>query len=308
MKTSQCELCHRPHSQCDCSRESINRYIDATHEETPMTTPNSSPTPPDQSRDAKIMSVLRDIVVVDENHRLDVVEGGLAKIAECFAPDQSLQGGGANDCAAMDESIDWALAAAKQLRVHGISDEHVAAVILSHAPSFDALKKQFADAVVEWTNCQTALAAAKQEVEEARRKQDEAIKAHGFVWNAARKAAQYFRWAGCRDTIAIEAMNQCCEAEKLTPAWSTDWVIVTPLELATLRAQLARQQGQRNEGEGELRKALQDLLTEADSYRDIGFDTGNESERLRLASEVARELLAAPSRPATGNDKPISQG
>lgn len=85
---------------------------------------------------------------------------------------------------------------------------------------------------------------------------DEAIKAHGFVWNAARKAAQYFRWAGCPDSIAIEAMNQCHEAEKLAPKWSTDWAIVTPLELHTLRTQLteARQQLARAEGESNFMK------------------------------------------------------
>lgn len=86
----------------------------------------------------------------------------------------------------------------------------------------------------------------KAENERLKGERDEAIKAHGFVWNAARKAAQYFRWAGCRDTIAIEAMNQCCEAEKLTPKWSTDWVIVTPLELSSLRAQLAQCQAERD--------------------------------------------------------------
>lgn len=69
---------------------------------------------------------------------------------------------------------------------------------------------------------------------------DDAIKAHGFVWNAVRTAAQYFRWMDLSDPIAVESASKCYEAEKLTPRWSTDWVILTPLELSQLRAERDR--------------------------------------------------------------------
>jgi len=84
----------------------------------------------------------------------------------------------------------------------------------------------------------TALIAA--ELASWEQERDDAIKAHGVVWNAVKKASQYFRWKGLADTIAVEAANVCYNAEKLTPKWSTDWVIVTPLELSTLRAANAK--------------------------------------------------------------------
>lgn len=68
------------------------------------------------------------------------------------------------------------------------------------------------------------------EVEHAR---DEAIKAHGLVWNAVRRAAHCFRWLG----IPADSHKECAEdasmifeAERLTPRWGTDWTIVSRIE------------------------------------------------------------------------------
>jgi hypothetical protein len=67
---------------------------------------------------------------------------------------------------------------------------------------------------------------------------DEAIKAHGVVWNAVRRAAHAFRWLGIeKDHPELAEDRQAIlQAEKLTPKWSTSWVIMTTTEADALRS------------------------------------------------------------------------
>jgi hypothetical protein len=111
---------------------------------------------------------------------------------------------------------------------------------------------------------------------------DEAIKAHGVVWNAVRRAAHAFRWLGIEKDHPELAEDQqaILEAEKLTPKWSTSWVIMTTTEADALRIANAQ-----------LATALKEL-TEAEDASCDKF-TALEINRIEKAMKRAEAALAA---------------
>lgn len=109
-------------------------------------------------------------------------------------------------------------------------------------------KTPITDAITAYINVSSkALHAAKAREElltsklaEMTKEREEAISAHGVVWNAVRKANSAFRWLDTakEHPSVTEEINACIEAEKLTPKWSTDWAIIGRMELKSLRSAL----------------------------------------------------------------------
>lgn len=149
------------------------------------------------------------------------------------------------------------------------------------------------------------LDAAKQEVEGAQRFIREEYGPLLSREQTAREQLAVLRGHYERSETLLKSAVKEREMNLVALGLSADSEATVPDEITALRAQLARQQGQRNEGEGWAERALREVRFLADDFK------RKESEiplylRIEISTRlgaIERHIQHAPSRPATGNDK-----